>query len=256
MKGRIASLWRHPMKGLTPEPLDEAALTAGDYFPHDRLFAVEVGPSGFDPDNPQFISKMRFAVLARFPELARVKTQLNDETGRLSVGDEHGFGVETGLEDEDGRAALARYLQAFLGAEADAPLKVLVGPGGHRFTDNKQDGFVSAINLASIRAIEQAIGEAIDPRRFRANVYYDAGEPWIEDGLARGDQMAAGGARLKVMKPITRCIATHANPDTGARDIDMLKAMQDNFGRANLGNYFSVSEGGRIALGDVFERTS
>ncbi len=255
MQGRIASLWRHPVKGLTPEPLDEATLTAGDYFPLDRLFAVEVGPSGFDPGNPQFISKMRFAVLARFPELGRVKTQMNDETGRLSIGDETGFGVEIEMGDDEGRTALARYLQAFLGAEAEAPLKVLVGPGGHRFTDNKQDGFVSAINLASIRAIEQAIGEPVDPRRFRANVYYDAGEPWSEDGLARGDQVSAGSARLKTMKPITRCIATHASPDTGARDIDMLKALQDNFGRATFGTYFSVTEGGRIARGDVFART-
>ncbi len=78
---------------------------------------------------------------------------------------------------EEGRAALARYLQVFLGEEADAPLKVLVGPGGHRFIDNKQDGFVSAINLATIRAIEQAIGEPVDPRRFRANIYFDAGNP-------------------------------------------------------------------------------
>ncbi|MBI1359206.1 MAG: MOSC domain-containing protein [Alphaproteobacteria bacterium] len=256
MNGRIASLWRHPVKGLTPEPLDEVSLSAGEYFPNDRMYAVEVGPSGFDPDNPQFVSKMRFAVLARFPELARVKTQMNDETGRLGIGDAAGFGVEIPVGDEAGREALARYLQAFLGAEADAPLNVLVGPGGHRFTDNKQDGFVSAINLASIRAIEQAIGEAVDPRRFRANVYYDAGEPWIEDGLVRGDAVAAGGAQLKAMKSITRCIATHANPETGERDIDMLDVLQRAFGRNTLGHYFSVREGGRVARGDTFARMS
>jgi uncharacterized protein YcbX len=264
MRGTIASLWRHPVKGLTPEPLDRVELEAGAYFPNDRVFAVEVGPSGFDPAHPGHVSKFRFAVLARFPELAKVKTRLNDLTGLLSVGDETGFGVEIPFGDPDARQALARYLQAFLGGEADAPLKVLDGPGRkatpgddrHHFMDNTQDGFVSAINLASLRAVEQAIGLPVDPKRFRANLYYDAGEAFIEDELQRGDMIEAGGARLQTMKTITRCIATHANPDSGARDIDMLGALQQHFGRATLGNYFAVKQGGRLAPGDVFGRAA
>jgi hypothetical protein len=264
MRGTIASLWRHPVKGLTPEPLEDVELEAGAYFPNDRVFAVEVGPSGFDREHPRHISKFRFAVLARFPELARVKTRLNDATGMLSVGDETGFGVDIPFGDAEARQALARYLQAFLGEEADAPLKVLDGPGKkaspcddmHHFMDNTQDGFVSAINLASIRAIEQAIGQPVDPLRFRANLYYDAGQAFIEDGLERGDMMEVGGARLRTLKTITRCIATHANPDSGTRDIDMLGALQQHFGRVTLGNYFAVKRGGRVARGDMFGRAA
>ncbi len=33
---RIAALYRHPVKGLSPEPLDEAQLEPGGYFPDDR----------------------------------------------------------------------------------------------------------------------------------------------------------------------------------------------------------------------------
>ena len=52
MDARIASLYRHPVKGFTPERLTSAMLEAGACFPCDRLYAVEDGPSGFDPAAP------------------------------------------------------------------------------------------------------------------------------------------------------------------------------------------------------------
>lgn len=254
MRGTILSLFRHPVKGLTPEPLLEAELAEGRNFPNDRIFAVEVGASGFEPEHPRHITKMRFAVLARFPELARLKTRLDDETGLLSITDETGFGVDIPFAEPESREALSRFIAAFLGGEVSQPLKVLEGPGAHRFTDNLRDGFVSAINIASIRAVERAIGEPVDPARFRANIYYDAGEAFIEDEFERGDGVVMGPVSLKVRKPIERCIATHANPVTGVRDIDMVGALQAHFGRITLGNYLSVERGGRIAPGDLVAR--
>ena len=47
---RVKSLYRYPVKGLSPEPLDCAELTRDGYFPGDRLFALENGPSGFRPE--------------------------------------------------------------------------------------------------------------------------------------------------------------------------------------------------------------
>ena len=46
---RIAALYRYPVKGLSPEPLERVSLQAGGTFPGDRAFAIENGPSGFDP---------------------------------------------------------------------------------------------------------------------------------------------------------------------------------------------------------------
>ena len=110
LSGTIASIFRHPVKGLTPEPLDGMELAKGDYFPNDRRWAVEVGPSGFDPAAPRWVSKMKFAVLARFPELARLKTRLDDASGVFHIGDAHGFGIDVKLEEEAGRTSLAnRY---------------------------------------------------------------------------------------------------------------------------------------------------
>ncbi|WP_204280698.1 MOSC N-terminal beta barrel domain-containing protein, partial [Serratia marcescens] len=71
MTARIAALYRYPVKGLSAEPLAEATLTAGGHFPGDRLFAIENGPSGFDPAAPEHQPKTKFLVLARLAALAK-----------------------------------------------------------------------------------------------------------------------------------------------------------------------------------------
>lgn len=248
MSGTIASIFRHPVKGLTPEPLSEVELTAGKYFPQDRQYAVEVGPSGFDPIKPGHISKMKFTVLARFPELAKLRTRLAADGVTFHIGDASGFGVETRLDSEHGREALAKFLQVFLGAEGAGKLKVL-SASGHRFMDHPQ-GYISIINLASVRALGAAIGAEVDPLRFRANIYVDGLEPWAEDDLVSEAMVQLGPAKLKTFKPIVRCIATHANPSTGERDLETLDLLRQQFGRDTLGSYFSIEQGGRIARGD------
>lgn len=246
----IASLYRHPIKGLTPEQLFEATLEVGRYFPNDRRWAVEAGPSGFNPEKPGHISKQKFTVLARFPSLARLKTRYEDASHTFHIGDASGFGVRTRLDTEDGRASLSRFLQAYLSDEATGDFRVFDGneSTGHRFMDHPQ-GYVSLINLASVRALGWAIGADVDPLRFRANIYVDGLPAWAEDDWAVGSKLAVGEAELSLFKPIVRCVATHVNLETGERDIDMVGMLRRHFGRDTLGTYFSVTRGGRIAPG-------
>src|SRR6185437_8601973 len=51
---KIASLYRYPVKGLSPEPLQSVGLGVGQTFPADRRYAIENGPSGFDPADPKW----------------------------------------------------------------------------------------------------------------------------------------------------------------------------------------------------------
>lgn len=250
MRGTIASIHRHPVKGLTPEAMDQVRLEAGAYFPGDRNYAIEVGPSGFDLEKPKHISKQRFTVLARFPTLARIKTRLDDATGRFHIGDASGFGVETELATAEGRAVLERFLQGFLGEDAPGKLRVLESPPGYRFMDHPQ-GYISVMNLASVRAVEQALGVPIDPLRFRANVYVDGLKPWEEDEWVAGGKVKLGETELTVFKPIVRCIATHVNLETGERDIDMVGQLREHFGRDTLGTYFSIAKSGLVKPGDA-----
>jgi uncharacterized protein YcbX len=250
MHGNVASIYRYPVKGLTPEAMGEVRLEAGAYFPGDRNYAIEVGPSGFDPAAPKHISKQKFTVLARFPSLARVKTRLDDATGRFHVGDASGFGVETELATAEGRAVLERFLQAFLGEAASGKLRVLESPPGYRFMDHPH-GYISVMNLASVRAVEQALGVAVDPLRFRANVYVDGLKPWVEDEWLAGARIALGEARLTVFKPIVRCVATDVDLTSGERDIDMVGMLREHFGRDTLGTYFAIAKSGMVKVGDT-----
>jgi len=249
MNGRVDGIWRHPVKGLTPEPVACAELTTGAYFPGDRCYAIEVGPSGFDPAHPAPVPKQRFAVLARFPSLARVKTRLDDRTGVFHLTDAHGFGVETRLDTAEGREGLAAFLQAFLGEEVQQRLRVLESPAGHRFMDHPA-GYVSLVNLASVLALSKAIGQPVDPLRFRANLYINGLAAWAEDDWVPGARLRLGEAEVSVFRPIVRCRATEVDLSTGQRDIDILEGLRKNFSRDTLGTYVSVSRSGRVAIGD------
>jgi len=249
MRGTVDSIYRHPVKGLTPEHMTQAHLTAQAYFPGDRAYAIEVGPSGFDPQNPKHISKQRFTVLARFPSLARLRTRLDDATGAFHLGDASGFGIEANLSTEEGRGSIERFLHAFLGEDAPGQLRVLEAPRGHRFMDHPQ-GYLSVMNLASVRSVAAAIGVDVDPLRFRANIYVDGIKPWAEDDWVAGQAVSVGEAKLSVFKPIVRCVATDVNLESGTRDIDMVGMLREHFGRDTLGTYFSVAGDGVVKVGD------
>lgn len=49
MKSVVAALYRYPVKGFTPEPLKETALTFGQGIAFDRAYAVEDGHRGSIP---------------------------------------------------------------------------------------------------------------------------------------------------------------------------------------------------------------
>jgi len=248
MIGTLDSIWRHPVKGFTPESLLEARLTAGEYFPFDRLYAVEDGPCGFDPAAPVHISKQKFTVLAKIPAVAAIRTAFDDATSTLTaqVGSVPPIVVDLG--DEAGRTSFAAWLGQVLGDEVQGPLKVLPAPGRHRFMDHPQ-GYVSIINLNSVRDLEAKLGRPVDPRRFRANLYVDGWPAWAENGSMAGS-VRLGEVEARLFKPIVRCLATHVDPDTAQADIEITKALFDNYGHTLCGVYVSVTKGGRIALAD------
>ena len=109
---------------------------------------------------------------------------------------------------------------------------------------------VSIINLASVAAIEGAVGAPVHPLRFRGNVYVSGWPAWHEFDLV-GREIAIGAtARLKIVKRIMRCAATNVYPDTGMRDLSIPTMLMQGFGHADCGIYGEVVEAGDIAAGD------
>lgn len=249
MTGHVAAIFRHPVKGFTPESLPHVDLAPGEGFPHDRAFAVENGPSGFDPEAPTFTPKQKFTVLAAIPRVAAARTRFDDASGVLSA-EAPGAPTFAGrLAEPAGREGFAAWLTDLLGDDARGPLKVVDARGAFRFTDHPL-GQVSIVNLASVRDLSQKMGVDLDPLRFRANLYVEGWPAWVENDW-EGRELMAGWARAKVFKPIVRCAATHVDPTTAERDLDVVKALFDNYGHMFCGVYLHITEAGRIGLGDA-----
>lgn len=211
------------------------------------MYAVEIGPSGFDPAKPTHISKMKFTVLARIAALAQVRTRWQEVTGVMTFRLDGRAGLDVDLDDPSDRVRLEAWLTDALGEAVTGPLRLLDGEG-HRFMDDPS-GHVSVLNLASVRDLEARIGRPIDPLRFRANVLVEGWPAWTENDWA-GREMTLGDARARVVKPIVRCAATHVDPLTGERDIDLVNALFDQYGHRWCGLYLSVLTDGAVAVGD------
>ena len=249
MSARVSALWRYPVKGLSPEPLDAVELTRGDFFPGDRLFAIENGPTGFDPAAPAWMPKIRFLMLMRNAKLARLATRYDDATTTLIVR-EGGRELARGdLSGEAGRAAVAAFFADYMGEEMRGRAAVLTAPAGFRFTDSRS-GFVSILNSASLEDIGRVTGRRIDPLRFRGNILLEGLPPWGEFDLV-GRDIIVGGARLHVIKRIERCAATSVDPQAGRRDLDIPAALAREFGHVDCGVYARVEQGGGVAPGDA-----
>jgi hypothetical protein len=251
----IAAIYRYPVKGLSAEKLQRVSLTQGQCLPHDRRFAIALASTRFDPERPQWLAKTHFVMLMRDEKLARLRTRFDAASGELSLDHPDGRTLRADLTEDQGRQAVGEFLGDFLGPGVERPLRVVEAPG-HAFADARRkpdattDQYVSLINLASIAALEGVMGAAIDPLRFRANVYFEGAPAWSElDWLGR--DIGLGATRLSVIAAITRCAATQVNPATAERDLDIIAALQRGFGHNLMGIYAEVVVGGDIAVGDA-----
>ena len=252
-QARIDAIYRYPVKGLSPQRLARAALSPGATLPADRLYAIENGPSGFDPARPAYFPKQRFLMLMRNERLAALRTDYDEANHTLTIQWEGRQAARGDLRSKEGRLAIEAFFRRFMPAELHGPPKVLFGEG-HSFSDVAKK-VVSIINLASVAEVENAAGAAVDPLRFRGNLHVTGWPAWHEFDLL-GRELTIGEARLKVVKRIQRCAATEVDPGTGIRDLPIPRTLMDHFGHADCGVYAEVIAGGEIADGDPITETA
>jgi MOSC domain-containing protein len=245
----IQAIYRYPVKGLSPQPLPHTRLTPGGTLPADRLYAIENGPTGFDPVAPAYFPKTRFLMLMKNERLAALRTDFDEATHALTIESEGREAVRADLRTREGRLAVEAFFRRFMPGELRGPPKVLFGDG-HSFSDVAKK-VVSIINLASVAAVENAIGAPVNPLRFRANLYVEGWPAWHEFELMEHEISIGQEARLKVVKRIVRCAATNVDPDTGIRDLDIPATLMRTFDNMDCGIYAEVVSGGEIAIGDA-----
>jgi len=245
----IRAIYRYPVKGLSAERLAATKLRPGETLAGDRRYAIENGPSGFDPAAAAYLPKQRFLMLMKNERLACLDTHFDDATQVLAIRD-NGREVTRGdLGTPAGRAAIEGFFAGFCADDLRGPPRILTA-AGHSFSDVAKK-VVSIINLASVAAIEALVGRPVDPLRFRGNLYVEGWPAWGEFDLLGQDIAIGANARAKVVKRIVRCAATNVEPGTGVRDLDIPPTLLRSLGHADCGVYAEVTMGGAIAAGDA-----
>jgi uncharacterized protein YcbX len=246
----VVSLYRYPVKGLSPQQLDRVSLSPGETIPGDRAYAIENGPGRFDPDNPRYLPKVNFLMLMKNERLAALQTDFDDETQTLTIS-RGGKQVTQGvLSSKLGRQIIEQFIAGYMKEELKGPPRIVSAPG-HSFSDVAAK-CLHIVNLATVRDLEGAVGRGLNPLRFRANVYFDCAEPWQEKQWLKRT-LRIGGVLLKVTGQTVRCDATNVDPETGERDGTIPPTLQRTYGEPCLGVYAQVIEGGQILPGDPIE---
>ncbi len=243
----VVSIFRYPVKGLSPQELDEVRVEQGQTIPWDRSYAIENGPGRFDPDNPKYLPKINFLMLMRNERLAALQTHFNEETQTLTIHRDGKQVTQGALDTKLGKQIIEQFMAGYMKNDLKGRPRIVSSPG-HSFSDVAAK-CLHLVNLATVRDLEKAVGRELNPLRFRANLYFDGAEPWTEKKWV-GREVRAGGVRMKIFAETSRCEATNVNPETAERDTTIPPILQRTFGDMNLGVYGEVIESGEIRRGD------
>lgn len=244
----VSSLHRYPVKGLGPQNLDMVELAPGETVLFDRAWAIENGPGRFDPENPKTLPKISFLMLMRNERLAALDSEFGEAEQTLTLLRGGRQVVKGALNTMIGRQLIEQFIAGYMPDDLRGAPRIVHAPG-HSFSDVAEK-CLHIVNLASVRELERTIGKPVDPLRFRANVYFDAREPWIEFDWV-GEEIGLGPARLAVVARTERCDATNVDPGTGARDMAMPATLLRAYGHQDFGVYACVAGGGRVKPGDI-----
>ncbi len=244
---QIVGLYRYPIKGMSPEPLQATDVEIGGCFPFDRAYAIENGAGRFDPLVPKHLPKINFLMLMRNERMASLRTSFDDKTQTLTIFRDGGQVAKGQLTTPIGRQLVEQFLSSYFAEELRGPPKI-VHAAGHSFSDVPVK-CLHIVNLASVRELERVAGRTVDPLRFRANVYIDGFEPWQEfKWLSK--KLKLGSTSLNIFTRTERCDATNVDPETAARDMSIPNLLHRQWGHTDFGIYAKVETGGTISLND------
>jgi uncharacterized protein len=227
MIGRVAGLWRYPVKSMAAEALPESEVgwhgLAGDR----RWAFVRNGmqQSGF----PWFTLRQRADLNHYRPSFA---DPARPDKSRTNVRMPSGAVLDV----------------------ADPVLAEELCPDGVRVIRQDRGNFdtfpLSVITTRSIGRIGEMVGAQLDVRRFRPNILVETmdGAPFAEDVWV-GAVLRIGDLRMRVDKRDSRCVVITIDPDTAERNPAILRTVARER-EGCLGVYGTTVEPGRVAVHD------
>ena len=246
---KIQAIYRYPVKGLSPEPLPRAWLAAGETLPGDRAYAIENGPSRFDPALPRYQPKTHYLMLMRNERLATLKTRFDAPSRTLVIARAGHEAARGDLGTAQGRAAIEAFFADFCADELRGSRR---GSCMRRASASRTWPARWCRSSISHRSRRSPSGWARRSIRcdFAPTSIWTAGRPGASSIWSGRRSRSAASARLKIVKRIVRCAATNVDPDTGARDLAIPDALLRAYGHADCGIYGEVVAPGEIAVGD------
>ena len=226
--GRIAALWRYPVKSMAPE----------------ELASVEVSWHGLAGDRRWAFIRAG-SVRSGFPWLTiRERADLVHYRPHLADPDR-----------PDSSPTLVRTPSGGELDVADPALAAELGPGVRVMKQDRGTFDVMPLSLLttqSVAGLGRLVGTDLAPARFRPNLLVDAsGRGFPEDDWV-GRTLRIGGLRMRVDGRDRRCVVVTVEPVTLHRDPAILRALvQERDTR--LGVYGSTVRPGRVTVGDPVE---
>ena len=164
-------------------------------------------------------------------------------TGEVLVADYWGRGAKVELLDGPWSEALS----AHLGYDVRLARPTRAG-------DVVYGGSVTLVTTSSMARLGQWLGLAAAAERFRSTFLVDTADlaPHAEDGWV-GHDVGLGEAVVRVRGTVPRCAVVDLNPQTGVRDVPVLKALAGyrlSGADVHFGVDAEVVVPGRVAVGD------
>jgi uncharacterized protein YcbX len=276
--GRIAELWRHPVKSMEGERIQSAELGAQG-IPGDRAWAVRDERRGGIRGAKKIADLMRCkarlpaepkegdvpAAEITLPDRSTLSAADADANERLSKA----LGTPVTLWPLRPATDLEHYrrgkpdtndvlaeLRAIFGREPNEPLPNLgVFPPEIMQYESPPGTYFDAFPLllltdASLRHLaELAPDSKIDVRRFRPNLLIRSTEQGFPEIAWAGKKLVVGNATLAVTVPCPRCVMiTHGFGDL-PRDPGLMRTVVRDADQ-NMGVYAAVEKPGTIRVGD------
>jgi uncharacterized protein YcbX len=254
----VAALYRYPVKGFTPEECDTLTVRDDGRIAGDRVLGIRFADSAAADE--AWSKKTEMVALMNTPGLARLHLKFEAEARRLCLSLASTVFVDAVL-NQGGRQRLAAAVAAYVltldenplaGHPERLPLRV-IGDGLTPRYHDAEAGQVTLHGRGSLHALTAVLATAVvSELRFRSNIALEGLGAWEELRWV-GRKVRIGTVTFDVVRPKVRCLATHANPTTGERDVPILTTLTTVFGqeKPTLGVAMVPSHaGGHIHVGD------
>jgi uncharacterized protein YcbX len=250
----VAWISHSPVKGLALQQLDECELTEAGVAGDREFFLVD--------ENDRLVNSKGLGVLQqivpRYDEEAEVLTLTFPDGSTISqrIGFDGSLGARFWKVSVDVRVVDGPWSEA-ISDFAGRNLRLVRASGPA--PDRRRSGAATLLGTGSLHALARMLGvDDVDGRRFRMNFGIDGLREHEEDGWL-GRRVRLGEAIVVPQGNVGRCAVTTQNPDSGAPDLDTLKALAayrrdlETTEPLPFGVYAAVASPGPVCVGDPVE---